>query len=81
MTVFKSYPVTTRHGGHAFSASYELVDGIVRVSSAYGSKSALVGTSAKVTAVRLLDEIVRSLDARTQGRRSAFVAAEQRLGQ
>jgi hypothetical protein len=52
MTPFKSYPITTRQGGHTFSASYELVDGIVRVSSAYGSKSALVGTSAKVTAAR-----------------------------
>jgi hypothetical protein len=72
MTPFKSYPIVTRQGGHTFSASYELVDGIVRVSSAFGSKSALVGTSAKVTAVRLLDEIVRSQAAPPQGRRSAF---------
>ena len=73
MTPFKSYPITTRRGGLTFSGSYELVDGVVRVSSAYGSKSALVGTSAKVTAVRLLDEIAGSLGAaRTQGRRSAF---------
>lgn len=72
MTPFKSYPITTRHRGRTFSASYELVDGIVRVSSAYGSKSALVGTSARVTAVRLLDDIVGSLADDAPGRRSAF---------
>ena len=73
MTAFKTYLITTRRGGRTFSASYELVDGVVRVSSAYGSKSALVGTSAKVTAVRLLDEIVGSPEAQqTQARRSAF---------
>jgi hypothetical protein len=72
MTAFKSYPVTTRRNSRTFSGGYELVDGVVRVSSAYGSKSALVGTSAKVTAVRLLDEIVGSLEAPIQARRSAF---------
>jgi hypothetical protein len=72
MTAFKSYPVTTKRNGRTFSGGYELVDGVVRVSSAYGSKSALVGTSAKVTAMRLLDEIVGSLEGQTQGRRLAF---------
>jgi hypothetical protein len=60
MTPFKSYPVTTRHGGRAFNASYELEG--VRLSSAYGSRSAPVGTSAKVTATRLLDDVVKAMD-------------------
>jgi hypothetical protein len=61
MPRFKSYPVTTRHRGRTYSASYELEGGIVLVSSAYGSKAAPVGASAKVTAVKLLDDIVKSL--------------------
>jgi hypothetical protein len=64
--ILKSYPITTRRRGETFSGRYELEDGLVRVFSAYGSRSAFVGTSARVTAVRLLDEIVGLSEAQSR---------------
>jgi hypothetical protein len=59
MPMFKSYDVKTTVQGRTYNAGYELDGGKVRVSSAYGSKSAAAGKDARATAERLLEEIVR----------------------